>query len=97
MTAYIINEIWITDLEDFQTYAVQVPPIIDKYGGRYVVRGGPVVMVDGEPEPDRVVVLEFPSVEQARAWRTSPEYTAVLPIRNRSSTSRVFIVEGYKP
>ena len=97
MTAYIINEIWVSDPEVFQTYAVQVPPIIEQYGGRYVVRGGPVHMVDGDRQPDRVVVLEFPSVDQARAWRSSPEYTAVLPIRNASSTSRVFIVEGYTP
>jgi len=95
MVAYVINEIVITEPERFQTYADQVPAIIAQYGGEYVVRGGAPERVDGPEPPHRLVVLRFPSREAARAWRRSPEYQAILPIREATSTSRVYIVDGY--
>lgn len=95
MTAYVVNEITVTDPEVFQTYAVQVPAILAKYGGRYIVRSGKVEVIDGEPPAERVVITAFESMDAARAWRNSPEYTAILPIRDGSSTSRVYIIDGY--
>jgi len=95
MAAYVINEIVVTEPERFQTYADQVPAILAKYGGQYVVRGGAPECVDGPPPPERLVVLRFESREAARAWRGSPEYLAILPIREATSTSRVYIVDGY--
>ena len=95
MVAYVINEIVITEPQRFQTYADQVPAIIAKYGGEYVVRGGQPERVDGPEPPHRLVVLRFASREAARAWRASPEYRAILPIREATSTSRVYIVDGY--
>ena len=95
MTAYVINEIVVTEPERFQTYADQVPAILKQYGGEYVVRGGAPERVDGPAPPDRLVVLRFPSREAARAWRGSPEYLAILPIREATSTSRVYIVDTY--
>ena len=96
MAAYVVNEIVITEPERFQTYADQVPAIIAKYGGEYVIRGGAPESVDGPSPPDRLVVLRFESREAARAWRSSPEYLAILPIREATSTSRVYIVDGYE-
>jgi uncharacterized protein (DUF1330 family) len=94
MTAYVVNEIWVTDAERFQTYSVQVPPTLAAFGGRYVVRSGASEAIEGDP-PGRVVILEFPDRAAALAWRSSPAYQAILPIRDATSTSRVFVVEGY--
>ena len=96
MVAYVVNEIVVTEPARFQTYADQVPAILAKYGGKYVVRGGAPERVDGPEPPHRLVVLRFPSREAARAWRSSPEYLAILPIREATSTSRVYIVDGYE-
>jgi uncharacterized protein (DUF1330 family) len=95
--AYVINEITVTDPEKFQTYASQVPATLAPFGGEYVVRGGAPEAVSGAAPPQRLVVLRFPNREQARAWRASPAYQKILPIREATSTSRVYIVEGYQP
>ncbi len=95
MPAYVINEILVTEPDRFQTYADQVPDILKAYGGEYVVRGGAPERVDGAEPPHRLVVLRFESRAAARAWRNSPEYLAILPIREATSTSRVYIVDGY--
>jgi uncharacterized protein (DUF1330 family) len=94
MTAYVVNEIVVTDAEIFQTYVVQVPPTLAAFGGRYIVRSGASQALEGEP-PGRLVILEFPDRAQALAWRASPAYSAILPIRDASSTSRVYVVDGY--
>ena len=96
MAAYVINEIVVTDAERFLTYSSQVPAILARYGGAYVVRGGAPERVDGPEPPERLVVLRFESREAARTWRNSPEYRAILPIREATSTSRVYIVDGYE-
>lgn len=95
MAAYVINEIVVTEPERFVTYSQQVPAILAKYGGEYVIRGGDPERVDGPGPPDKLVVLRFASRQAALAWRHSPEYQAILPIREATSTSRVYIVDGY--
>ena len=94
MTAYVVNEIVVTDAATFQTYVVQVPATLPPFGGRYLVRSGASEAIEGEP-PGRLVILEFPDRETAKAWRASPAYQAILPIRDASSTSRVYVVDGY--
>ena len=94
MTAYVVNEIVVTDAEVFQTYVAQVPATLPPFGGRYLVRSGASQAIEGEP-PGRLVILEFPDRAQALAWRASPAYSAILPIRDASSTSRVYVVDGY--
>ena len=96
MAAYVVNEIWVTEAERFQTYAVQVPPTLAPFGGRYVVRSGATETVEGEP-PGRIVILEFPDRAAALAWRASAAYQAILPIRDATSTSRVYVADGYEP
>jgi uncharacterized protein (DUF1330 family) len=93
MTAYVVNELWVSDAARFQTYVVQVPPTLEAFGGRYLVRSGATAAVEGDP-PGRIVILEFPDGAAALAWRASPAYQAILPIRDASSTSRVYVVEG---
>lgn len=94
MAVYVVNEIWVQDAERFQTYAVQVPPTLAPFGGRYVARSGATESVEGDP-PGRIVILEFPDRVAALAWRASPAYQAILHIRDATSTSRVYVVEGY--
>ena len=95
MAAFVVNEIWVTDPAVFQTYVVQVPPTLEAFGGRYIVRSGATEPIEGDP-PGRIVILEFPDRAAALAWRASPAYWAILPIRDASSTSRVYVVDGYE-
>jgi uncharacterized protein (DUF1330 family) len=68
MSAFVIAEIDVQHPDLYEDYKVAAPPSIAQYGGRYVVRGGPTVTLEGDWQPKRVVVLEFPSLAQARAW-----------------------------
>lgn len=91
---YFIGEILdVTSPADLSTYSAAAPETVAKGGGRYLVRGGKAEGLEGEP-PRRIIVLAFDSVEAAREWYTSAEYSAIKPIRQRSSSGRAFIVEG---
>jgi len=94
MAAYLIAEVEITDPTGFEEYRKQVPATIEKYGGRYVVRGGATESLEGGWQPKRIVVLEFPSLDQAKRWYNSPEYREPLALRLRTTNSRAIFVEG---
>ena len=94
MPAYLIANIDVHDPATFETYRQQVPPVIASFGGRYLVRGGEVLPVEGDPGLKRVVVLEFPSLEDARRFWHSPEYEPVKRLRERSATCQVALVDG---
>ena len=91
---YVIAEVDVTDQATFQKYAEKAPGTIAQYGGHYVIRGGKFDSIEGDA-PKRFVVIQFDSVEKAKAWEDSPEYDAIKPIRHSSAKSRVFIIEGY--
>jgi uncharacterized protein (DUF1330 family) len=95
--AYIIEEIQVTDATKYKDYVAQAPATVAAFGGAFIVRAGAVDVIDGTPPAGRVVVLEFPSMAKAKAWHESEAYQKILPIRNASSTSRVYIVEGVAP
>lgn len=95
--AYVIGEVNVTDPEAYKAYAAKTSPIVAKFGGTYIVRGGQSVPVEGAPPSGRVVVIQFPSLAAAKAFEASAEYLAVAPIRQRSSTGRFFIAEGTAP
>ena len=67
------------------------------YGGRFIVRGGAAETLEGEGPPGRLVVLEFPDMAAARRFYESPEYQAIIGIRQQAATSRVVLVEGHAP
>lgn len=94
MTAYLIVEIEITDPTEYAEYVERVPPTIAAFGGRYRVRGGQAELLEGDDPPKRMVVLEFPSAERARAWLESPEYRPARDIRHRAARTRMVLVEG---
>jgi uncharacterized protein (DUF1330 family) len=94
--AYIITELDVTGSMDvFQRdYAAHVQATVEPFGGRYIVRGGRSISVEGDPPRSRVVISVFDSMEKARAWRDSPEYKKIYPVREREAKSRMYIVEG---
>jgi uncharacterized protein (DUF1330 family) len=94
MPAYFIAEIEIANPAAFEPYRAAVPATIAQYGGRYLTRGGTIELIEGGPEPKRVVILEFPDAAAAKRWYNSPEYQKILPIRLANSTGRAFIAEG---
>ncbi|MEI6640505.1 MAG: DUF1330 domain-containing protein [Novosphingobium sp.] len=91
---YVVAEVDVHDAEGFAAYRATVPAVIAQYGGHYVARGGALIGVEGEPPSGRVVIVEFPSKAQAEAFVSSPEYAPVAAIRHRTSSSRLFVIEG---
>ena len=95
MAAYVIVDVEVREPEAYRGYTQAVPATLERYGGRFIVRGGAVETLEGEWRPQRVVVIEFPSVEQAKAWHGSAEYQAILPLRLRHArTNFLAVVEG---
>jgi uncharacterized protein (DUF1330 family) len=94
MSAYFIVDIEIHDPAGLEEYRTQVPATITKYGGRFIVRGGKFEQLEGEWQPKRLVLLEFPSVEQARRWYDSEEYRPLKAMRLKASNSNLILVEG---
>jgi uncharacterized protein (DUF1330 family) len=93
MAAYIIGEIEVTNPAAYEDYRKQVLAVVEKYGGRFIARGGKAETLEGTPAK-RVVVLEFPSFEQAQKWYRSPEYAPLIALRQRASRGRLVLVEG---
>lgn len=94
MPAYLISTIEITDPAGYEEYRKQVAPVLQKYGGRFLARGGKIHHLEGEWRPKRVVVVEFDSVEKAKAFDSAPEYAQAKAIRHRTAVSSVIVVEG---
>jgi uncharacterized protein (DUF1330 family) len=96
MPVYVIIDITVVDQGLYEEYVAQVPGVVEQYGGRYLVRGGEVVPLAGGWRPERIVVLEFESLDQAQEYLTSPEYLALAPLREKCTASRAIIVPGYE-
>lgn len=94
MAALLISTIEITDPVGYEEYRKLVAPVLARLGGKFLVRGGAIHHLEGEWQPKRVVVVEFESVEKAKAFSDSPEYAAAKEIRHRTSESSVIVVEG---
>jgi uncharacterized protein (DUF1330 family) len=97
MPAYAIATIHVEDPEMMASYSAAVPEIIARHGGRYLVRGGVIEPVEGGWDPGRLVILEFDSVEAARAMFASAEYLEIAALRQNATRSDIVIVDGYKP
>ena len=94
MAAYVVVEVQVHDQDAYAEYKAGVPATLAKYDGKFLVRGGKVETLEGGWLPERFVLLEFPSVERAKEWWASPEYSAIKDIRYRNADSRMFVVEG---
>jgi uncharacterized protein (DUF1330 family) len=94
MAAYVVVEVEVQDKDRYETYKRMVPPSLTAYGGRFIARGGEVETLEGEWSPTRLVILEFPSVEQAKAWWSSEEYAEAKALRQATAQSRMIVVAG---
>ena len=96
MPAYLVAYVDVHDPAAFEEYRTRVVPVIEAFGGRYLVRGGTLERLEGS-EKRRLVVLEFPSMDAARSFYHSPAYAPVLQQRLSSAVSDVVLVEGWQP
>ena len=94
---YLIANIDVRDAATFARYREQVAPLIARHGGRYLVRGGEISVLEGSPSLKRLVVIEFPSLEAARTFYDSEAYRSVLALRLASSSGDVALVAGWEP
>jgi len=94
MAAYVIVQVEVVDQAKFEVYKAQVPATIERYGGRYLARGGAFEVLDGEWPVERTVLLEFPSLEAARRWYRSPEYGEAKAIRDQGARVTAVALEG---
>jgi uncharacterized protein (DUF1330 family) len=94
MPAYLISDLSVRDADAFQTYRTRAAAAIAKYGGRYIARVGAIEALEGSWRPERIVIVEFPSIEQARAWYRSPDYAAALEVRDQALSRDLILVDG---
>lgn len=92
--AYLVVELTIRDADGFARYREMVPPTVAAHGGRYLARGGAITPLEGDWEPQRLTVIEFPAAAQARAWWDSPDYAEARALRQRTTETKIIIVDG---
>jgi uncharacterized protein (DUF1330 family) len=96
MSAYVIVDINIQDPAGYEKYKKVAAATVTAYGGRYLARGGKTEVLEGAWAPDRLVILEFESIERARAWLDSPEYGPIKVLRHQTASTNMVVVEGVK-
>ena len=94
MAAYIVVEVAVRDAVRYEDYKRLVPPTLEQYGGRFLVRGGAAETLEGDWAPGRVVILEFPSAEKARQWWGSAAYAPAKELRQATAHTQMILVEG---
>ncbi len=94
MAAYFIADVDVTDREAYEQYRGQVAATTEKYGGKYLVRAGAFEKIEGDWTPNRLVILEFESMERAKEFYYSEEYKGIMAIRHRSANTNAVLVAG---
>lgn len=94
MKGYLILDFSINDIDGFMKYVEEIPAVIAKHGGRYLVQGSEPELMEGDWRPERVVVLEFPSPEVAKGFLTDPDAQLLFAIRHSTTTSKLILAEG---
>lgn len=98
MSAYFFFDILeVTNSPVFQEYARRIGPTVERFGGRYLIRGGRVERLEGDWQPVRPVVIEFPSFDQAKQWYESAEYQALIALRSGAAKVNGVLIEGMTP
>lgn len=97
MPAYVVVDAKVTDPATYETYKRLAEVSLPPYGGRYLVRGGAMEVLEGDWAPQRVVVLEFPDADAVRRWYRGPEYQAAIAARQGAGSLKVVLVEGLPP
>lgn len=94
MAAYVIVQVEVTDWERFKEYLQETPQTIVHFGGKYLVRGGEKVTLEGEKHTKRVVVIEFPSMDSVKAWYASEDYQRIKSLREGAAVGSLVAVQG---
>lgn len=94
MAAYVIADIAVTDPAGYEEYRKLAGASLAAFGGKFVVRGGSTAVLEGNWQPERLVVLEFPSVEDAKAWWRSDSYRVARDVRSRAAITHMIVAEG---
>jgi uncharacterized protein (DUF1330 family) len=94
MTAFVIVDIEVTDPVAYEDYKRLAAPTVALYGGKYIARGGHTETLEGNWTPNRLVILQFESVERAKAWLNSDEYHEARALRHKYAVSEMIVVEG---
>ena len=95
MKAYVIGSVQMRDDSWVKEYAAKTEAIVTRHGGRYLVRGSTLEQLEGpDPLPHVMVVIEFPSMERARAWHTDPEYAPLIKLRQAACDIELILAEG---
>lgn len=97
MAAYVINDMEVTNPSLLDEYKKLSVPTVLQYGGKFLARGGATEKLEGDWTPKRLVILEFPSLAQAKAWLDSPEYAPARRLRQQASRSNIIVVDGAPP
>ena len=97
MAAYLIADVDIFDAAAFEEYRLKVPETERPYGGKYLARGGTTKVLEGDWEPHRLVIVEFPDMASLTAWYDSPEYARLKAIRFASARTRIIALDGVPP
>jgi uncharacterized protein (DUF1330 family) len=92
--AYVVVSVDVHEADRYADYIEQAPESIARHGGRYLARGGRTEVLEGDWDPKRFVILEFPRFEDAKAWWTSEEYADAKALRHATATSRMILVDG---
>lgn len=94
MAAYLVVDIDVTNPAQFEEYKKLAPAAIAKYGGRYLIRGGAYEAIEGDWKPQRLTVVEFDSMEKAKAFYRSPEYQAAITARQGAANMKMLLAQG---
>ena len=94
MSAYIIVDIDVRDPAGYEEYKKLAGPTVEARGGKYIVRGGKTEVLEGDWQPKRIVVLQFPSMDEAKAWLNCDEYREPRTMRHRTAKTNMILVEG---
>ena len=94
MPAYVVVDIQVNDPEGYEDYKRLAPPSIAVHGGKYLAHGGRTEVLEGDWSPSRLVILEFDSIEQARKWVNSPEYSTARALRHKTAMTNMVVIQG---
>lgn len=94
MAAYVLVDIGQTDPERAARYRAMSGPSVERHGGRFLARGGAIRVLEGDWQPDRLVIIEFTSVQAAQAWFDSEDYRQARSVRARAGVWRMVVVDG---
>ncbi len=94
MTAYLIARVDVKDMTQYKEYTKLTPGIIEKFGGKFISRGSDIVLLEGEEEKRRVVMVEFPDLQTAKDFYHSDEYQAAIKVREGAAEGQFIVVDG---